>query len=278
MPFRDILLFMASYPRRTPAWAIEASSRLAEQHGARLSAALCQTHLPQVGNWLADKLVHANELIAVENNKSKEAATALLAEFTSKVGDDIRGDQILIDCVSLITPGELARRARAHDLTIVPIEADLEYQVATEGLIFESGRPVLLLPRTGGAGHRIESVVVGWDGSRSAARALAGAMPFCKSAKSVRLVLVTGDKEIDADHSLGDIQRHLALHDVVVSVDEIASEGRDAGTALMNHCIETVADLLVMGAFGHSRARELVLGGATRSVLDHPLLPILVAH
>jgi nucleotide-binding universal stress UspA family protein len=278
MAIRDILLFMASYPTPTPSWSIEASASLARDLGAKLSAALCQTRLPPVGNWLADKLVQASALIATENAKSRGDAQQLLAEFASAVDEGSRGEQILIDCVGLIDSAALARQARRHDLTIVPAEPGLDHGSVAEFLIFDSGRPVLLLPRTGGAGHRFDTVMVAWDGSRAAARALADALPFCQAAKSVTLLVVTEDKELDAEQSLADLQRHLKLHGVDADKAEIPARGQDAGSALMRHCVEAGADLLVMGAFGHSRMREFVLGGATRSVVDDPAIPVLLAH
>ena len=275
---RDILLFMTSYPSRTPSWAIAASASLAHGLDARLSAALCQTHLPRIGNWLAEKLIQADELITAENAKSKGDAQQLLAEFASAVDEDGRGEQIVIDCVGLIDSAALARQARQHDLTIVPAEPSLDYRPVAEGLMFDSGRPVLLLPRAGGAGHRLDMVMVGWDGSRPAARALADALPLCQRAKSVRLLVVTGEKDVAVEQSMAGIQRHLALHGVDADYAEVPARGQDAGSALMNHCVEAGADLLVMGAFGQSRMREFVLGGATRSVVDGPALPVLLAH
>lgn len=278
MPIRDLLLFMVSHPRPTPSWALQHSSRLADQLDAQLSAALCQKNLPRVGNWLADQLVHANEIIVAENAKSRQGAHDLLAEFAESVGEAVRGESILIECGPAGMPSELARRARLHDLTIIPIEPDLEYEVVAEGLIFDSGRPVLLLPELRNPASGIEKLVVGWDGGRSATRALAESMPIQHVARSVEVALVTGEKKTDAGRYSDDLLRHLERHGIDADVVEVPAEGRDAGTALMDHSVGAGADLLVMGAYGHSRTREFVLGGATRSVLGNPRLPVLLAH
>ncbi len=278
MPIRDILLQTTSYPEHTPHWALDAAAWLAEQFGARLSSALCQVYIPEVSNWLADMLVQANEAIAAENAKSRNNAKHLITEFASLVKESYRGEQFLIDCKSMIFPGEVAKHARSFDLTIIPVDSGLDYRFMAEGVIFDSGRPVLLLPRAGGAGHPLDEVVIGWDGSRAAARALADALPICLTAKGVRLLQVTGEKDIDPIVSLTEARRHLTSHGIEASIAKVAAAGRDAGAVLMDHCASTGADLLVMGAFGHSRAREFVLGGATRSVLDDVRIPVLLSH
>lgn len=273
---RDLLLFMTSYPDRTPGWAITASGCLAATLGARLSTALYQTRFRQVSNALADKLIQANQLVASENARSRDAAHSLLTEFASKVDEPVRGEQILLNTGSVMDPRELSRQARLHDLTIVPIELNQQHQDVAEELIFQSGRPVILLAPSGENGPRLETICVGWDGSRSATRALADAIPLCKTARAVQVLIVTGDKDLDVDRS--GIVRHLALHQVEADVIEVPASEHDAGVALMKHSVEAGADLLVMGAYGHSRTREFVLGGATRSVIGQPLLPVLFAH
>lgn len=275
---RDILLFMVSYPYRTPGWAIEATLRLAEQFDARVSGVVCQTHIPAVGNWLANKVAHVDGLIASENARSREATTDLLEEFSKLVGEDRRGEQFLVECGPLVNPAEPARLARTHDLTVVPIETNVEFQVAAEELIFNSGRPVFLLVRPSSDSCRFDDIVIGWDGSRSAARGLAASLPFCQRARSVRLVAVSGDKPFDSSDALAEARRHLACHGIPSLVEVVDAAGRDAGSTLMDHAIGTGADLLVMGAYGHSKTREFVLGGATRSVLGDPRLPVLVSH
>lgn len=275
---RDILLFMVSYPNRTPHWALAATQRLAEQFGARVSGVVSQTHFPAVGNWLANKVAHVDGLVASENARSREATADLLKEFSKLVREDRRGEEFLVECGPLGSPAEPARLARTHDLTVVPVEAGVEFYVATEELIFDSGRPVLLLPHPSSDDCHFDDIVVGWDGSRSAARGLAAALPFCRGARSVRLVAISGDKPFDSAGALEEARRHFACHEITSRIEVVDAAGKDAGSTLMDHAIGVGADLLIMGAYGHSRAREFVLGGATRSVLDNPRLPVLFAH
>lgn len=147
----------------------------------------------------------------------------------------------------------------------------------SEDIIFASGRPTLLLPidwppeRTGGG------IVVGWNGSREAANAIANAMPFLVDAESVHLIVVP---EARVQSFLGadpgaDISQHLARHGVRVVLEQ--HQGRDAGTVLLERARSLNADMLVIGACGRSRISEFVFGGTTRTVLTRAELPILLS-
>lgn len=278
MGIRDLLLQLRSAPEHTPRWSVDAAISIATALGARLSGAICQIVIPDVSNWLANKLVHASALIAEENARSGESARHLRDELATRVPDQLRGEHILIECTESAMSRELAIRARSHDITIVPVDAGLDIAEVVQDLVFESGRPIYLLPRSGGGGHRLEIVTVAWDGSRAAARALADALPFCSLAKTVRVAWVSGDRDKTMSGSVADICRNLACHGIKADAVEIPADGRDAGTALLADCKDCGSDLLVMGAYGHSRAHEFVLGGATRSVLGSPDLPIILSH
>lgn len=271
--YRDLLLVMTGYPRSSPGWAIDAAARLSEEFEATLSAAIHQAHLPAVSNWLADELVHASDLIVKENRRSEQAARTLLGEFESRVREERRGEAVLLRSGSVINPDAVVRHARCFDLAVVPVEPDAEYQVIAEALVFGAGRPLLLLPNTEGV---LERVMLAWDGSRTAARAIADALPFCRSAQSVALVSLNERGKDPAP--MNDMVRHLARHGVTVEPQEVPLGDGDAGTALMEHASSTSASLLVMGGYGHSRTREFILGGATRTVIGCPRLPVLLSH
>ncbi|HUF21911.1 MAG TPA: universal stress protein, partial [Burkholderiales bacterium] len=198
--------------------------------------------------------------------------------FAERVPERRKGEQYVIDCGPTGTSRELAEYARLHDLTIVPVYEGGGLQWVAETLVFDAGRPVLLLPKEGAAGHQFNKVVVGWDGGRSAARALADAIPWLARARSVTVVVITGEKPVQAQQHLGELQRHLDLHDVAAECVEEPADGLDAGSALLRYCDKVAAELLVMGAYGHSRIRDFVLGGATRTVVSKPSLPVLLSH
>jgi nucleotide-binding universal stress UspA family protein len=124
----------------------------------------------------------------------------------------------------------------------------------------------------------LNTVVVAWDFSRSAARAVADAIPLLEKARIVRIVTVTNEKVIDTRHSSEELAKNLSRHGIDVIVDRVDAAGRPIGESLMREIASHKADLLVMGAYGHSRFREFILGGATQSMLSKPPLPILFSH
>jgi nucleotide-binding universal stress UspA family protein len=178
---------------------------------------------------------------------------------------------------------ELVAHARYADLTIVgrPDIADMGSVPPglAQTLVLASGRPVLLLPpRPVPSGCR--RVLLGWNAGREATRAAADALPFLKKAEAVE-VLVVDHQRNSADHGQepgADIARHLARHGVHVDVRRTSSEGEDVGRLLLARAASFGADLLVMGAYGHSRFTELVFGGATRTALHEAALPVLMSR
>lgn len=142
------------------------------------------------------------------------------------------------------------------------------------------GRPILVIPYAGNWAEIGRRVLVGWDASREATRAINDAMPLLVGAQAVTILAVdpaygaAGHGEIPG----ADIALHLARHGVKATIERTVSAGIGAGNALLSRASDLEADLLVMGAYGHSRVRELLLGGATRTVLESMTLPILMAH
>jgi nucleotide-binding universal stress UspA family protein len=176
----------------------------------------------------------------------------------------------------------LMLHARHAGLAIVGPSADDEQPTTvlslSEDVIFASGRPTLLLPRDWPADRLPRRVVVGWNGSREAARAIADAMPFLTAAEAVQLVVVPEGKIrglLGAEPG-ADIARHLARHGVAVTLAQLA--GEDAGSLLLDHAGRHNADLLVMGASGQSRISEFIFGGATRRILAHARIPVLLSR
>ncbi len=122
--------------------------------------------------------------------------------------------------------------------------------------------------------------MVAWDASREAARAVSDALPILERASSVAVVSVN-PRSRDFGHGDvpgADIALHLARHGVKVDVQRIETRDLDVGNALLSHVASESADLLVMGGYGHSRLREMVLGGATRTILGEMTVPVLMSH
>jgi len=187
------------------------------------------------------------------------------------------------------TARTLAARGRFADLTVLARPAGESLDLAldlevVQGALFESGRPLLL---AGGAMERLDTVAIAWNGSLSSVRAVAGAMGFITRARSVS-ILVADEGPMDAVVGvLGGRARpqperlvdHLAWHGVQAIIRHVGREGGPVGAALAEATRELNAGLLVMGAYGHSRMREVVMGGATRHMLTHPTgCAVLLAH
>lgn len=181
---------------------------------------------------------------------------------------------------------ELARilglHARYADLVVVGQE-DPDEPVPGQDpgpLVLSCGRPVLLIPYVGAGKTLGQRVVVAWDASREAARAVRDALPILAKATSVKVVSVN-PRPADFGHGGdpgADIALYLARHGVNVDVQRIETRDLDVGNALLSHVAAESADLLVMGGYGHSRLREVMLGGATRTILHDMTVPVLMAH
>jgi nucleotide-binding universal stress UspA family protein len=147
-----------------------------------------------------------------------------------------------------------------------------------EKTAIESGRPVLVVPYIGLAKPPGKTVMLCWNGSREAVRAATAALPLLKSANKV--IVLTIDPPTGADrHEPGaDAAQWLARHDAKVTVQRDSAADSDVGGVILSRAADHDVDLIVMGIYGHSRMRELVLGGASRTLLASMTAPLLIAH
>lgn len=169
-----------------------------------------------------------------------------------------------------------AHHGRLADLTVVALPtADSPAPVMLEAALLETGKPVLVAPaearNTLGA-----NVVIAWNGTAQASRAVAGAMPFLKAAGKVTVLTVEEDDRFVANAA--DLAGYLAWHGITASSGAVNAGTTSAGEALLGEANRAGADLLVMGGYGHSRVREVILGGVTYHVLANAGLPVLMAH
>ena len=173
------------------------------------------------------------------------------------------------------------RMTRRFDLAVVgqmDPERMLPDDLLIEAALFESGRPMVVVPYIQKEGLKLDRVLVCWDGSRSAARAIADSLPFLKRGKLVEIVMVAS-KGGKADELPGvDLGEHLARHNLKVEVKRLVAADIDVSNAVLSYAADCAADFIVMGGYGHSRLREFVLGGATRGILQSMTVPVLMAH
>lgn len=212
----------------------------------------------------------ANKIAAVERNRKHFDEITVRRSFSAewRICDDEPYESLMLHArhADLAVLGPPARqRAKASVLGL------------SERLLFASGRPCLLLPDEWPASRQPRRIVVGWNGSREAARSIADAMPFLVDAESVHLVVApgAGTKNLHGPEPGADMATHLARHGVRVTIEQ--QPGDDAGVVLLGRCAAIDADLLVMGAKGRPDISEFLFGGATRTVFLSAQVPLLLS-
>jgi len=214
-----------------------------------------------------------------ENDRAANDARAKFDEAARRAG--VSSESRTLSASLAGSADRFATIARRFDLAVVgqaePDRAAPE-ELIVENALFSSGRPVLVVPYIQKAELTLDRVMVCWDASRNAARAIADAMPFLKRARVIDVVIVASER-IKSDEIPGaDIGQHLARHDLKVEVRRIVSPDTDVASTILSHAADTSADFIVMGGYGHSRLREFILGGATRGMLSAMTLPTLMSH
>jgi nucleotide-binding universal stress UspA family protein len=173
--------------------------------------------------------------------------------------------------------GKIARR---FDLVVLG-QSQREYgaseEVMIESALFESGRPVMLVPYIQREGLALNRVLLCWDGSRTAARAIGDAMPLLERAKEVDVVIVAEERK-EEDMTGSHMAEHLARHGITATVKRLVKGDISIDSVVLSYAADTGADLIVMGGYGHSRFREFILGGMTRGILESMTVPVLMSH
>jgi nucleotide-binding universal stress UspA family protein len=149
-----------------------------------------------------------------------------------------------------------------------------------EGVLFSSGTPLLLVPQGVTPSLRPERVTVAWDARPEASRAVRAALDLIVGAKEVSLALVdpVAGNAVYGEEPGADLATYLSRHGARVTVDRLPSQGRSVADILRRHATDKDAELMVMGAYGHSRVREIVFGGVTRQFLEAMTVPVLMSH
>lgn len=180
--------------------------------------------------------------------------------------------------------GGVSLQGRFSDLIVLG-QTDLDQSFASvmsdfpEYVVIESGRPVLIVPHSWRPVEIGKDVLVAWDASIGASRAITNALPFLRHARNVKVAILNPDKQpnITGDVPGNDIALYLARHGVRVEVARRSVSG-NIGEAILTLAAETQSDSIVMGCYGHSRFREIMLGGVTHTVLDAMTVPVLMSH
>jgi nucleotide-binding universal stress UspA family protein len=222
------------------------------------------------------------QVIEAQQRDNEQAAKTALDRFSAAAARaGISADAAKLPASYAGAGEQFGQIARRFDLAIVgqaePGKDAVEALIA-ESALFESGRPVIMVPYIQKAPLKLDRVMVCWDGSRAATRAIADAMPLFERASLVEVVIVSNDRGKQDEIPGADMGQHLARHGLKVDVTRLSAAGIDVADALLSHAADSGADFIVMGGYGHSRLREFVLGGVTRSILRSMTAPVLMSH
>jgi nucleotide-binding universal stress UspA family protein len=278
MAYKDLLVHVDD--TRACAGRIKAAVELAVAHEAHLTGIYVIGEPPP--SSLVSGYMPPDTLIMLQQ-RARERAEAALTRFAdlakrSQISFESQIDRVLYTAMA----DAIATNVRYADLAILG-QADPEEGEAPSSLPEEvtlsSGRPSLVIPYIGPAATLGQRVSVAWNASPEAARALNDALPILERAQAVDVVMVnSNDEPAHGEQPGADIALHLARHGIKVEVQRIETRDLDPANAILSHVADRGSDLLVMGAYGHSRLRELVLGGVTRTILREMTVPVLIAH
>ncbi len=274
----DLFTPVLTYPDPTSPVFPGHAAAIARRLDATLSALVIDVDIRTPASAFGGLFLDVPRMVAEAEARSRacgEDLEASVREAAASAGVDVTVEAGRFFPEAMCT--EPAVRARLHDISAIGWQArqDRIGELA-ESLIFDSGRPVLLVPDATVV-ERLGHVAIAWDGSRAAARALADAAPFLDRAERVTVLTALGDKPLDASLAEALVAR-LEAKGIAAVADVADATEEGIGIALQRRALDLGAGLLVMGGYGHSRLREFALGGATRDVLTDLRLPVLMSH
>jgi nucleotide-binding universal stress UspA family protein len=272
MAIKDILLPLVGEPNAAAIAAIDKCVAVAGDFEARVTALALEEDL-----LVRPKVVISSDLenaLAAAAVRSVSDARGLLKAFDAAANRfAVRNEQRLNRLGSADIAGTFVGPARLADLSMVPIKQDDgRSEKIAERLIFETGRPILICPEESAAELPIvfDRVMIAWDHTAPAARAVADALSLLQDAADVRVITATDDKTQAEMESGAALVRHLSEHGINATFETIRIDGSSVGKVFEAHVKKNAIDLLVMGAYRHARLNEIVWGGATKTVIGRP--------
>jgi len=259
---------------------LEAAINLAAAHDAHLIGLYVLTY-PHIPGYIRAEITE--DVLRSQIEATRAAAASAEAMFNDHVGR--AGIKAEWRCVEGNLLPVLSLHARYSDVAIVG-QRDPEWEetggdaAMPDQLVLQCGRPVLIVPHVGEYPVIGKRVMVAWDGSRLATRAINDALPFMVKAKKVAVLAVNpeGGEGGHGEIPSADICLHLARHGVNAEAQHIYAKDMSVGDMMLSRAADEGIDLIVTGAYGHARWRELVLGGVTRHLLNHMTVPVVMSH
>lgn len=278
MAYRDIMVHLTEDPRNGA--RIEAALMLAQQFDAHVTA-LYTLPAPQHIYYMSEYV--PGDLIQQQIDEARARGQKARAAFEEAAGrQNVKADWL----ESELLPVEAVETCgRAFDLIVLgqpdpdptePLEVPLGADVLPHELALRAGRPILTIPYAGSYPVIGQKVMIAWNGSREAARAVHDAMPMLLRAKQVTVFGINPESSRGTPGA--DLARHLARHGVRVETAYTVADDIGAGDALLSAAADRSIDLLVMGAYGHTRLREMIFGGVTETILASMTCPVLLSN
>jgi len=273
---QDIVVKLNTTQSRDP--SLDYAVSVAEAFDAKLAGIAFRYEPVMVGGSAMEALPpDFIEQQRVENERVASDAVARFTKAAQKSG--LTATPRVVNVSAEGAANEFGRIARTFDLSVVAQadpDANAADEIFVESALMDSGRPVIVVPYIQKTGLALKHAVICWDGSRTAARALADAMPFLERARNIEILSIAKDKHHRGEGA-AEAARHLARHGLKAEITHIVADG-DVANTILSHVADAEADFLVLGGYGHSRLRELILGGVTRSILTSMTVPVLMSH
>ena len=262
--------------------ALDAAMVLARAHQAHVTSLVTLEHPMPLVTEFGYVPIEASQR---QLDESRAAAEAQAARTRAQLAhEDVTSEVRVTEVMLLWSEETAALHARHCDLSVMggpdPQDASPHFGLTFKTLLMHSGRPVLVVPQGATVSAPARRVVIAWKPTAEAARAVHEALPLLAASSQIDVLMI--DPQVSegrhGEQPGADIAHHLARHGLAVTVVAQARESRSDGAAILRHVQEVGADLLVMGGYGHARWREVVLGGATRCILEGARCAVLFSH
>lgn len=223
------------------------------------------------------------DIVAQMVAESEKAALAAIDRFDEVARRSlISAEHRLLKTIGAGAPMILSTLARRFDLSVFmqSERSGLDNDDMIEASLFQSGRPLIVVPYIQKDGLKLDHVVCCWDGSSAAARAINDALPLLVKATAVDLLIVLNEKTKNENNVVRGVEmaKHLARHDVKVQIETVPAADIDVANAILSYVADNSGTLIVMGGYGHAKLREVILGGVTRAMLKSMTVPVFMSH
>jgi nucleotide-binding universal stress UspA family protein len=279
--FKNILVHIPTERSVRP--VVDAAISLAASRGSHLDAvAIGYESMSAAGMLVEGGGAAVAAVMGVEHDRALERANAAVSvfEIEARLAEIAYGTRTLaaLPAEAEEIMGELAR---LYDLTVLlqPEPGHSSYDnTIPQGVLFNSGGPVLMVPYIHKGPLDARHVGIAWDGSRLAARALRDALPFLTAAQAVTVIAVNEDRRDGGEAGSDQVVSHLARRGIKARAERLTADHDNVHGTILSIAADTDLGLLAMGGYGHSRLKERILGGVTRGIFESMTVPVLMSH